>query len=120
VAPRWSPPRGTDRLTPIGPPLEVSTSNPIGEGTKTMRGTLNLTIAFCMNAWGSVEQTAYKAGHRHYQCHDANRQRPVWVDVWYPAKDEAEELPLHYELGQGSAAHNAIVGLRRRGNGSAS
>lgn len=62
-----------------------------------------------MNARGSVEQTAYKAGYRHYQWHDANRQRPVWVDVWYLAKDEAEELPLLYGLGQGSAAHNAEV-----------
>jgi len=50
VAPRWRPPRGTDGLTPIGPPPEVSTSNPIEEGKKTMRGTLKMNVRF-LGGW---------------------------------------------------------------------
>ena len=51
---------------------------------------------------GAEEQSEYKVGYRQYKWHDADRQRKVWVNVWYPAKDGCEEKPLVYGLGKGS------------------
>jgi predicted dienelactone hydrolase len=61
---------------------------------------------------GAEEQMEYKVGYRQYKWHDADRQRKVWVNVWYPAKDEFEEKPLVYGLGKGSVAFKADVSTR--------
>ena len=51
-----------------------------------------------MNSIGATEQPGFRAGYRFYQWGDARRQRPVWVDVWYPAHDESSEQPISYSL----------------------
>ena len=42
-----------------------------------------------------------KAGHRQFRWHDATRDRPVWVDVWYPSTGPDEERTILYGLGEG-------------------
>jgi hypothetical protein len=45
----------------------------------------------------------YKAGYRRFTWHDAERDRPVWADVWFPSSDASEERSMPYGLGQGRA-----------------
>jgi predicted dienelactone hydrolase len=49
----------------------------------------------------------HKSGFREYRWHDSARERPVWVDVWYPAAADNAERPIIYGLGAGSAALDA-------------
>lgn len=51
----------------------------------------------------------YKAGYRRFKWHDADRNRPVWTDVWYPSTDPAEERAMPYGLWHGSAIRGAGV-----------
>src|SRR5262249_35585392 len=50
----------------------------------------------------------YKAGYRRFKWLDAERNRPVWADVWFPTEDDQKETPMHYgsPLGEGSAISN--------------
>jgi predicted dienelactone hydrolase len=60
-----------------------------------------------------TEQSEYKAGYRFYKWADARRQRPVWVDLWYPANDQSDERQISYGLGHGSVAKDAGVATGR-------
>ena len=59
------------------------------------------------------EQSEYKAGYRVYKWADTRRQRPVWVDLWYPANDQSDERGISYGLGHGSVAEDAEVAADR-------
>ncbi len=65
-----------------------------------------LAVLFCTGIAGFAEQPVYMAGYRHYKWHDETRQRAVWVDVWYPAKEGSKEQTISYGLGGGSVAYN--------------
>ena len=60
-----------------------------------------------------TEQSGYKAGYRVYKWADARRQRPVWVDLWYPANDQSDERRISYGLGHGSVAKDAEMAADR-------
>jgi predicted dienelactone hydrolase len=46
-------------------------------------------------------------GYTRVKLHDDERQRPVWVDLWYPADASAAMTELHYGLAKGRAARDA-------------
>jgi predicted dienelactone hydrolase len=60
-----------------------------------------------------TKQSEYKAGYRVYKWADARRQRPVWVDLWYPANDQSDERRISYGLGHGSVAKDAGIAADR-------
>jgi predicted dienelactone hydrolase len=61
-----------------------------------------------VNSLGAVRAT-FKAGYRRFKWHDADRNRPVWADVWFPSNDAADERVMPYGLGHGKAIPTAAV-----------
>ncbi len=60
----------------------------------------------------AVDETASTAGQRvagvtRLQLKDESRDRPVWIDLWYPAASGARPQQVNYGLGVGLAARNA-------------
>ena len=51
----------------------------------------------------------HKAGHRRFKWHDADRNRPVWADVWFPTADQRDEIAIPYGLGSGRVVPDAAV-----------
>src|SRR5437879_2435594 len=51
----------------------------------------------------------HKTGFRQYQWRDSARERPVWVDVWYPSAAGATKQPINYGFCEGSAALHAAL-----------
>lgn len=56
-------------------------------------------------------RAVYKAGYRRCPWHDAERDRPVWADVWYPSRDERDEQQIDYGLGRGSVIAGGSVAV---------
>jgi len=50
---------------------------------------------------------AFAVGYAELRLQDPARQRPVWIDLWYPAAPTAKTTPLRYGLATGSAARDA-------------
>jgi predicted dienelactone hydrolase len=49
----------------------------------------------------------FASGYTRLQLQDEARQRPVWVDLWYPGAAESVPQEIRYDLSRGTVARNA-------------
>ena len=56
---------------------------------------------------GDDRMTGFPAGYAIVQTRDTTRQRPIIIDLWYPARSSARAVPHHYGFGQGIVAEGA-------------